>query len=413
MFNNGKAWLAWSLMFCGVFCGVGFWLHDSNHELRNPASTDGPSVADSPNIKALKAIPLVRGLEKPEADEADITIQLIDIFERFAYHNRNSDGSLNRGTHAKGECFQGQLELFSEAELKHKLDYPESIVARLRKGFFELSGGMPATLRFANADGVGRKQDDRVGDVRGFSFSAETPVSFQKDYLGTHRQDFMMNSTPEFATGGIHDFLEVVKAANIATYHDFTYIPNPLYIPAVAQALKLIQGGDDAGKGIASYAHTEYWGNLPYTQGANDLVKFKTTPCDGQGTQKLSSMDSVGPDYLQTDIVQQASAGSICFYLQLQFFDLQKLRASGLDSKQAAWSESDWVENGGVLWDEKVLPFYTVGRVEVSRESAPISCDDQYINTRLHANPANLPIGSIARVRTLVEETSRARRMGN
>lgn len=405
--------------FFALFVSMGaasYWHQGHKANARYPASQPPKASEDSPHLKALRAIPLVKGLENPAADEAEVASQLVQIFERFADHNRNTDGTLNRGTHAKGECFKGELNLFSAEELKYKFGYTDSLISRLRKGFFEIYGPLPATLRFANADGVGRKQDDRIGDVRGFSFSVGTPETFTADYLGTHRQDFMMNSTPEFATGGIHDFLEVVKAANIATYHDFSFLPNLFALGMISNSVKKIDQGNQAGKGVTSYAHTEYWGNLPYTHGSSDLIKYKAVPCDGFGTQHLAAVDGLDPNYLQKDIENLANSSGVCFYLQLQLFDLQKLKDSGLPSDQARWSVSDWVENGGVLWDEKVLPFYTIGKIETMRtqgSASQVSCDDEYINTRLHGNPDNLPIGSIARVRTIVEETSRARRMGN
>lgn len=58
------------------------------------------------------------------------------------------------------------------------------------------------------------------------------------------------------------------------------------------------------------------------------------------------------------------------------------------------------------------MPFYTVAKVEIPSPAKTIDCSKEYINTRLHSSPHNQPLGSIARVRTLVEETSRARRMG-
>ena len=140
-------------------------------------------------------------------------------------------------------------------------------------------------------------------------------------------------------------------------------------------------------------------------------------------------MDS---DYLQKEITDRARDGKVCFLFQVQFLDADKLRASkpasyflnslqkaGKEmnsdwlpkSDQSQWSVTDWVENGGLLWSEKDMPFYTVAKIEIPARTESISCDNQYINTRLHSNPENQPIGSIARVRTLVEEISRARRM--
>ena len=407
--------LASTIFAISVFC--------LSSRLTAPEHARGPAsiYRYSENIRILNSIPILSPIEHPESDEANTANTLIAIFDRFANHNVNSDGSLNRGTHAKGKCFNGLVHLFSSEELKEKFNYDEALIHRLKQGLFSSEGNLPATMRFANADGVGRKQADTVADVRGFSFTMQTPNTI-KDYTGEHRQDFMFNSTVPFATGGIHEFLELVKTANIFVYHDLSFLPDVRYLPAIAESLKALQKGNDMGAGTKSYAAQEYWDNLPYSHGLdasslpNDIVKFKMAPCDGKGTQHLTSTEGLDPDYLQKDIVERANSGNVCFKLQVQFFDGQKLAAANIEGAKANWNITDWVENGGLGWEESVLPFYTVAEISIPFErnhSAEISCTDQYINTRLHSNRANQPLGSIARVRTLVEETSRARRMGD
>ena len=230
----------------------------------------------------------------------------------------------------------------------------------------------------------------------------------------------MMNSSPMFAVNNIHEFLELMKAARLAG-GDFDYFPNPFYLSAVLNGKKLLDQYNRAD--VKSYATEEYWDNLPYTHGVNgngtpmDLVKFKTTPCDGKGLQKESSKGKT-ENYLGEDILKRANEGKICFLFQVQFFNADAIRNT-LGGKHSDWGVIDWVENGGELWDEAALPFYNLAKVEVRPEPTAdgqnkvteVRCEDEFINTRLHASPMNQPIGSIARVRTYVEENSRARRM--
>lgn len=370
------------------------------------------STGETANIRILNSIPLVAGLERKRDNEDSIAATLIQTFKDFADKNRTSSGELHRGTHAKGTCFAGDFNLIKPTALEEHYGVPKSVVSRLKKSFFASEGTYPASMRFANADGLGRLQSDATPDIRGFSFSVQTPDAIT-DYSGTHRQDFMFNSAPAFATGGIHEFLELVKVVNDVTYHAHD-IPNVFYVPAVLKDAKEGAAQNAKGGNIKSYATEEYWNNLPYTHGsvlqgqeqARDLVKFKVTPCDGKGAQHYPAGTTLDGEYLQKEITSRAEAGEVCFLFQVQFFDIEQLKPNHPD-----WSVVDWVENGGLLWDEKLMPFYTVAQISIPKNSHPISCDTQYINTRLHSNPDNQPVGSIARVRTLVEEISRARRM--
>jgi hypothetical protein len=387
------------LAVCGAFAFV-FWPSAFKRSLSSQLAMHDRNVA------TLHAIPLVPGVEHAEADEDALASDLIGLFSSFANHNVSPDGTVHRGTHSKGKCFNGQLEIDATAE------------PRFRQGLWAQSGPFPVVIRFANADGLGRVQPDTTPDVRGFSFSVRN-VSGLPIYSGEARQDFMMNSTAGFASGGIHEFTEVVKMANIAVYHDLHCPPNPLYLKAAVHDLGLINKGNSENANLKSLAHTEFWGNLPYTHGLKadgtiqDVVKYKATPCDGQGTQRVQSTSGLAADYLQSDIAASARAGSVCMLIQVQVFDPAAMRSAATAS-QAKWSLTDWVEQGGLEWSDRVLPFHTVGRVNIPAGADPeISCDDQYINTRLHSNPANQPVGSIARVRTLIEENSRAKRMSN
>lgn len=396
-----------------VVVGLGLAYMTGGRHTKPTRFPSGKTMTFSANIKTLMSIPLMKGVESPRDDEGEVAETLIKIFDSFANRNRGADGGLHRATHNKGTCFHGRVTIFSDEELR-KLGEPAENVERLHQGFFSYTGMHLATLRFANADGLGRHQSDKTPDVRGFSFTVQVPEI--TDYTGAHRQDFMFNSTPAFAAGGVYEFHELVKLVNILTYHDLTYIPSALTLPAVLRDAKLGAAGNSAGGGIVSYATEEFWGNLPYSHGIDssgepkDIVKFKVTPCDGKGTQYLPNPSAAGDDYLQADIVDRAKKGEICFNLQVQFFDLEKLRSIGT-AKQKGWNTVDWVEEGGLLWDEKELPFHTVGQVKIAAGAVPISCDKQYINTRLHSYVETQPLGSIARVRTLVEENSRARRM--
>lgn len=390
-----------------AFCLI--QLFTKNSSMRKIASANDYDQ----NIKILNSIPLLKGAESQSRSEARIAETLIEIFNKIENEAVNTDGSLNRGTHAKGRCFMGNFKVFSNEELKNEFHYSDELITHLKQGIFATSGESVARLRFANAKGA--KNPDTVPDVKGFSFSFESGM---KNYRGTYQQDFMLNSTPMFAVNNIKEFLELMKTARLAG-GDFDYFPNPFYLKAVLRAKKLLDQYERAD--TKSYASEEYWTNLPYSHGKKsdgtpaDVVKFKTTPCDGLGIQHESSAGKQS-NYLQEDIIKRSLDGKVCFLFQMQLFNLNKMNTANAHSTRTV---SDWVENGGELWDDALLPFYTIAKIEVKKKTdsagnsvtQEISCANEFFNTRLHSNSYNQPLGSIARVRTLVEENSRARRM--
>lgn len=366
------------------------------------------------NLEILDSIPLIDSYERPRRDEGKIKDSLVELFASFAQRNKNEDESLNRGTHAKGQCFDGTFKIFSQQELQSKFSYSDILTKRLKKGLFKQDVTLETSIRLANADGLGRKNSDKTGDVRGLSFSIFGDDI--RDFAGVGRQDFMMNSTPGFSNGDIKGFYEVVKTASLLVYRDFKNFPNLLYTKEIASGLSAIAGGNKDNENITSLADISYWSNIPYTHGSDnhlrpdDIVKYKAEPCSNILSQENTSDD---PNYLQKDIIERASEGSICFDIKIQFFDKEKLLNSHYFSKRKyrSWENHDWIENGGINWPESTLPFYHIARINIPKNALPQDCSARSVNTRVYAGIKNLPIGSISRVRTYVEEKSRANRM--
>lgn len=363
------------------------------------------------NLAILKKVPVIKGFEKKSNDEDSIARKLHGIFSKIADESKNEDGSINRGTHAKGACFEGEVTVFTKGELLHHFNYSPEIVSRIKQGFFAIDGIYQTEVRFANAKG--QRNPDTAKDVRAMAFAIDMG-NVMKDYSGESRFDFMMNSSPMFAVNNIKEFYELMKGARLFM-GDISYVLNPFYIKSTLRAKKLLEEyeRDD----IKSYATEEYWANLPYTHGLKngkplEVAKYKVTPCDGKGRQSELSKGKAD-DYLQQDILNRVQNNNVCFYLQVQLFDYNKIKNS-LNGIHKNWPQVDWIENGGELWDEKVLPFHTIAKIEVpaALNAKKSSCKYRYINTRLHAPLEHIPMGSIARVRTYVEEKSRAKRMG-
>lgn len=361
-------------------------------------------ASESERLKILDDIPLIPEYEKKRKNEKKIYYKLAKIFKKIADESKNADGSLNRGTHAKGQCFEGVTRMETDKNTSSET------LDRIKKGFFRFAGDFKTHIRFANAKG--QVNDDRVADVRAMSFAIETE-GLSVDEVGGSRLDFMMNSSPMFAVRNIKEFHELMKAARIAQ-GDRSYITqlNLSYLDNTYKAKKLLDKYER--EDVLSYATENYWSNVPYTHlNENDekkeIVKYKITPCAGAKVLEESNTD-LASDYLQADIQDRALSMGVCFKLQVQLFDKEKLVKIFKKDKYKKWTNADWIENGGMLWDEKELPFHTVAKITIPAGSRSVSCDDKYINTRLHSSPAHRPIGSLARGRVVVEEISRMRR---
>lgn len=350
------------------------------------------------NIQILRSIPLFEGLEyRDESEERKITRNLQEIFEKIQGKAENADGSLNRATHAKGSCFEGEFTNFSEEVLKKRYGHSDALIKKLKVGIYSKNQTYKAMIRFGN--GKGERNPDTTPDVRSMSFSLDLAGDF-KSYSGESRQDFSANNTPLFAVNNIKEFYELMKTVSIFSGSP-SHIPNPFYIRSTARAIKLIQKYERSD--TKSYTTEHYWGNVPYTHGiengiVKNVSKFRLVPCDGSEIQHESSEGKAG-NYLQKDIELQVKKGKVCFLYQVQFL------------KANQKNKSLMIENGGSLWSEEEMPYYTVSKIEISRGSEKNLCKDWYLNPRLHSNPANTPIGSLSRVRAEVEEESRARRM--
>lgn len=354
------------------------------------------------NQALLKSLKPFKGLEKVGSSEDKQSETLLEIFTKIQNEGRKSNIGLSRATHAKGLCYNASVKIYSSDELA-KSGSRADLIPRLQKGVFATSGTLPAWVRFANAKGD--RFADTAGDVRGFSMSLDT-TGRTTALNGDAAQDFMMNSSPMFAVKNITEFTELMKAARLAQ-KDFSYFLNPLYIPAVLRAKNLLDRYER--NDTLSYATENYWSNLAYSHGVNkdgtaqEVVKYKVTPCDGLGDRHESS-NGKAANYLALDIDERAAKGEVCFNLQAQLFDQKALIANGLHTD---WTATDWIENGGELWDETVLPFHTIAKITVSKR---LACENLGVNTLLHSTRANQPLGSIARVRARVEENSRSRR---
>jgi hypothetical protein len=105
-------------------------------------------------------------------DEDKYTADIRDGFLFLQAKEQQAHGKFQRGTHAKGVCLSGEMEIY-DVEKSAPL-----VSSRLKKGMFSVPGKYPADVRFANAKGEIHPDHDR--DVRAVSFSLHMPPELSK-----------------------------------------------------------------------------------------------------------------------------------------------------------------------------------------------------------------------------------------
>ncbi len=352
---------------------------------REPSSWRKPASALSPRFE-----------RKLENEEEIISTVRDGILFIQGGHAKES-GKVLRGTHAKGICVKGNMEI---ADLS-RAGISSEIAGRLREGLFSVPGSYPALVRFANADG--KAQDDKLPDVRAVSFSLKVPEALSNPQ---GLMDFAMNNAPTFP---IKDARVFADAMTILQYGKVVG-GFKVGVSRLLAAKEAFDVGEVQKKNHANtpYQKMRYWSNVPFALGENEAVKYSLTPCMQNSARALTD----SPDRLSQELIRnlQQDANPTCFDFQVQLLEANKMKTA----KGAVQSEQDWVENALVEWPESddQAPFYTIGRLSLVRNSQldPNDCEKWKINVLANSNQAHRGLGSINRARTPAEAASAEQR---
>jgi len=324
-----------------------------------------------------------RRLEKEEELVTRIKDGILFLQSRQA----NASGKVLRGTHAKGVCVGGSLEI---ADLSF---YPPAVSQRLKMGMFSVTGKYPVQLRFANAEG--KIQADQEPDVRAVSFSVKMPQELSNSQ---GLMDFAMNNAPTFPIDDAKVFADLMTVAKEGLVKG-AWLVGVSGMIAVKNALTI--GGVQKQPASLPYQKMRYWSNVPFALGSSEAVKYSLKPCANNSAQALSD----DPDTLSKELfrhIRNDSPG--CFDFQVQLLEAAKMT----DANRRKKSEQDWVESAAVEWPEAQAPFYTVGRINLAKDSAveQTACDQWKINVITNSNETHRGMGSINRARSAAEAAS-------
>jgi len=301
-------------------------------------------------------------------------------------------GEVLRGTHAKGICVKGNLEIFD----LNQSSLPPEIAANLSRGMFSQAGKYNTIVRFANADG--KKASDQEPDVRAISLAVDVPP-----YLSNAqgRMDFAMNDATTFPINDAHVFAEIMR-----------FVMDGAGVEAIAKAawrgtILEIKNANDLGNKqkhlpTMSYQRLDYWSDVPFQLGEFQAVKYELKHCSSNPAFSIGSSENALSEELRRHV--NSSEDMSCFDFGIQILDVDKMR----DPNGKPRSAQDWVENAALEWPADQSPFYPVGRLTLVRNSElpAAECEARKIDVNKNNNAIHKGLGSINRGRTAGEAVS-------
>jgi hypothetical protein len=305
---------------------------------------------------------------------------------------------LRRGTHAKGICVRGELDVHPRTEKNAELK------ERLQKGIFSKEGKYPVVIRFANADSNANR--DAKPDVRSLSLSVDlTRNGGQPSAFSVDRQDFSMQNATVLPINDATAFLAITKvlaASNPAKGLIRLSFKDKLRVFRTLAMTRAMQT-----QPLRPYQVLRYHSNTPYRHGTGAYVKYCLTP---SFNNKFQSLDKKNPNCLQDELIRHlhGSEEPGSFDFGIQFLDIENMTYRGKH-----YNTNFWLENASVEWHESESPFYTLARLTLLPNSDLPMEEGEKISFDVMGNTTadSLPVGSINRARQRSELASKHSRL--
>ena len=330
----------------------------------------------SPNHAAAEIHPKFERLLENEAEYRDEIIRGILYLQKEV--SQKTGKAPLRGTHAKGVCAKAQFEIFEGNKV----------------GVFAYPGTYPATVRFANADGSIRADQEK--DVRSMSFSVSMPTNISNPQ---GRMDFSTNDETTFPINDADVFAALMTVARRGLILGAWDIGISRGL-AVKRAIDI---GSKQKKPLSlPYQKVRYWSGVPFLFGPDQAIKYSLKPCAANASEPLTK----DPNTLSLELARHLSkdAAMSCFDFQVQFLDAEKLT----DADGNKHAVQDWIENATWEWNEQQAPFQTIARLTLEPNSlmSPEDCEAIRMNVNKNTTPDHRGLSSINRGRTGAEEQS-------
>jgi hypothetical protein len=312
------------------------------------------------------------------------------LFERFAeeikqvqaqIRDRELAPEIRRAFHAKIHAG------VKNAQLRIGSDISED----LRIGLFQPGAIYPVTVRLSNASGA--IEPDSKGDLRGIAVRV---------HVGEDRdQDFLMTNAAASHARDARQFMVAAKAA--ASKSKLGTILGLVRGLGPSETIRMLLVIARSARKVDSLVTEQYSSRSAFTIGPY-AVKLRLQPVPSPQRASGGADGASGDDFLREDLVARLKRSDIVWDLQIQRYR---------DEQRTP------IEDGTVLWDERVSPAETMGQLVIPQQDlttaeAHGTAEDV---DRLEFNPWNAlpehrPLGSLNRARQIVYPASGALRVG-
>lgn len=292
---------------------------------------------------------------------------------------QESHGPKLRGTHAKGVCAKADFEILNNGN-------------GLNEGIFAFPGVYPATVRFANARG--EIHPDQKSDVRSMSFAVEMPTNISNPQ---GRMDFSTNDATTFPINDADAFAALMTLLRLGPIE----APFELGFRRSANVGELlIRGALQQRPLYAPYQKIRYWSGVPFLFGDNQAIKYSLKPCAQNSAAPLTD----APNTLSEELARHLKNDEVmsCFEFQVQLLD------EGMAHHLSPFPIQEWIENATWEWPENQMPFHTVAKLTLKKDSLipAEECEAIRMNVNINTTPEHRGLGSINRGRTGAEQSS-------
>ncbi len=327
---------------------------------------------------AIAETPIHPKFERLQENESELRAEIVRgiLFLQKKIAKETGKAPL-RGTHAKGVCAKAQFEIFEGNKV----------------GIFANAGIYPATVRFANAKST--VNPDQENDVRSMSFAVEMPKSISNE---NGRMDFSTNDATTFPINDANVFAALMILAQKGKFWGTIELG---YKRTMAAKNAFELGAKQQKPLSLPYQKLRYWSGVPFLYGQDQAIKYSLKPCEDNTGEPLTR----DPNTLSLELARHLkNEVPACFEFQVQKLDADKLT----DANGQKHAVQDWIENATWEWNEKQIPFETIGRLTLLSDSlmSPADCEAVRINVNINTTPDHVGLGSINRGRTGAEQQS-------
>jgi hypothetical protein len=335
-------------------------------------------------------IPYGPDVERPEADEAQTTQELIETLTRISAKVYEDGHHALRAVHAK-----------SHALLHGTLQVDPNLSPELAQGLFASAASYPVVLRLSSTPGDWLP--DSVSVPRGLALKIFDVSGERLPDAPGSTQDFIFVNGPTFAAPDAKHFLKNLKLlASTTDKAPRLKAALSLALRGVERTLEAVGGESSTIKSLGGHPATHplgetYFTQVPLRYGAY-IAKLRLKPSSPALIALYHKAVDIthSPNALRDAMREYFSSQSAAWELQAQLCrDLERMP----------------IENASTEWPEDVSPYLQIAQLTVPPqdawpEQAAVKTEDALSFSPWHGITAHQPLGSVMRVRKASYEAS-------